>query len=293
MPDIHPSSFVSEEAVIADDVRVGPQCVIDGPVTLESGVHLVGSVCVQGPCTIGARTILYPFSCVGFPPQDYKFAPGSPTAGVTIGSDCIIREHATVHAASNTERPTRLGNRVFMMVASHVGHDSEICDRVILTNSALIAGHAWIGEGAIFSGNTACHQYLRIGKLAFISGGVCFAMDIPPYMITAERNRLTGVNLVGMRRAGIDRKEIAEVRRAFREVLGPVYSRDEAIEKFKTDFEQTPCIQELIHFFETSKHGIAPGPGRAPRQLTAWLAYRKRAGELNEILASIIPEEFE
>src|SRR5689334_22475420 len=105
MPVIHPTAAVSREIELADDVEIGPYCVLNGRVTLGAGVRLLGNNYVSGPVWIGEGTIVYPFTCVGFPPQDVKFKPGDVTAGVVIGKQCILREHVTIHAASNEHTP--------------------------------------------------------------------------------------------------------------------------------------------------------------------------------------------
>src|SRR5690349_17988525 len=115
MPRIHPTATVSSETRLADDVEVGPYCVLTGRVVLSPGVRLVGNNYITGPVEIGSGTIVYPFACIGFGPQDVKFGLGQKSAGVVIGNDCIIREHVTIHSASNDHTPTRVGNRVFMM----------------------------------------------------------------------------------------------------------------------------------------------------------------------------------
>ncbi|MBK7405591.1 MAG: acyl-ACP--UDP-N-acetylglucosamine O-acyltransferase [Phycisphaerales bacterium] len=202
MAKIHPTAIVPPEAVLADDVEIGPFCVLTGRVTLGPGVRLLASVHVQGPATIGEGTIVYPGACLGFEPQDYKFKPGALTAGVCVGANCLIREHVTIHAASNDHTPTTLGDGCFLMAYSHMGHDCRVGNRVILVNYCGLSGHVEVQDNATLSGHVGVHQFVRIGRLAFLSGGASVGMDVPPFCMANERNRLGGLNLVGMRRTG-------------------------------------------------------------------------------------------
>jgi UDP-N-acetylglucosamine acyltransferase len=273
---IHPTAFVSSQCDLAEDVEIGPHCVLQGRVRLGRGVRLIGHVYLQGPVTIGEGTILYPFSAIGFPPQDFKFSLGDATAGVEIGPGCIIREHVTIHAATSPEAPTRVGERVFMMVNSHVGHDAQVGNNVIMVNNAAIGGHAQLGDGVTLGGAALVHQHTRVGRLAFISGGAGSSMDVPPFCLVPERNRIAGVNLVGLRRAGIPREHIALVRRAFREALRPVLQREEMIEILEKLGRDCPPVQEMAQFVRTARRSIVPGPGRVPRLLASWIHLMRR-----------------
>lgn len=266
MPNIHPTATVDEAAILADDVEVGPYTIVSGPVTMGPGVRLLARVSIQGPVTIGAGTVIYPNACIGFEPQDYKFKPGMETAGVVIGEGCLIREHATVHASTKPDRPTRLGDRVFMMVNTHVGHDAEVRDDAILVNNTCLAGHCEVHERAILSGACLLHQFGRIGRLAMCSGGAIMANDVPPFCMSAQRNMLVGLNLVGMRRSGMPREEIDAVRRAYREVLRRNPPRQEMLAQLRERGEQSPAVMQMYEFVRDSTRRITPVGGRRYRQ---------------------------
>lgn len=279
---IHPSAVVSPEAKLAPDVEIGPLCVITGKVNLGEGVRLIASVHIQGPATIGAGTILYPGACIGFEPQDYKFTPatadnpGTPTAGVVIGERCLVREHATVHASTNAEAPTTVGDGCFLMASSHVGHDCRVGNRVILVNFAGLSGHCEVADNVTISGHVGIHQFVRIGRLAFLSGGVVAGMDVPPFCTVNERNRLGGINLVGMRRAGIDRAEITAVRRAFRRCFRAPLPTREMLEALDAEAADSPAIAEIAEFVRGTKRGICPGMGKPPRVFATFLQRQRR-----------------
>ncbi len=277
--NIHPTAIISPEADLAGDVVIGPHCILTGRVTLGPGVRLIAAVHLQGPVTIGAETVLYPGACVGFEPQDIKFTPGSPTAGVVIGARCVLREQATVHASTSLDTPTTLGDECFLMACSHVGHDCRIGNHVILVNYTGISGHCEVGDNATFSGHVGLHQFVRIGRLAFLSGGVAVGMDVPPFCMVNERNRLGGLNLVGMRRGGISRAEITEVRRAFRDCFRRPTPTSEMLEILEARGKNSPAVAEMAEFIRGSTRGICPGMGRPPRVLTTYLQ-RRRRGEI-------------
>jgi UDP-N-acetylglucosamine acyltransferase len=279
MPTIHPSAIVSPESTLAEDVLIGPNCVLTGRVTLGAGVRLLAGVYLQGPVTIGEGTILYPGVCLGFEPQDYKFAPGTVTAGVKVGAKCLIREHATIHAATNEHTPTTVGDGCFLMAYSHLGHDCRVGNRVILVNYAGLSGHVEVADNATISGHVGVHQFVRIGRLAFLSGGAGVGMDVPPFCMVNERNRLGGLNLVGMRRNGVSRDEITEVRRAFRDCFRRPVPADEMQAMLDERGASSPAVAELAEFIRGTKRGICPGMGRPPRVLTTWLQ-RRRRGEI-------------
>lgn len=267
MAEVHPSSIVSPEAQLGDSVRIGPHCVVDGPVHLAEGVHLIAGVHLSGRVRIGEGTVCYPGACIGFPPQDFKFAHGALSAGVEIGAGCLIREHATIHGASNDQTPTKIGNRVFMMVNTHVGHDASVGDHCVLVNNTAIAGHCHIGERVNFGGAAIVHQHCRVGRLAMIAGGSAFSADCPPFMILAGRNNLAGINIVGLKRNGFSVDDIATLRRTFRRLFRQPSSRDRLLAELDEGSRECAPLGELADFVRGSKRGICPGAGRRPRNI--------------------------
>lgn len=254
---IHPTAIIDDRARLAPDVEVGPFCIVEGEVVLGEGVRMISHARLQGPLEIGEGTIVYPFACVGMGPQDLKISEGDPTAGVRIGARCRIREHATIHAATSTDRPTSLGDDVFMMQNAHVGHDGQVGDHVILTNGVLLAGHTQVEERAILSGNASVHQFGRIGRLAFVSGLTAVAMDVLPYCIARSRNRIAAINVIGMRRAGIPSEHIVATREAYREVLRRTMSQEETIAALSERARHCPPLAHMADFIRQSKRGVA------------------------------------
>lgn len=256
MPEIHPTAILEGDIDLAEDVTIGPYCILQGNIKLGQGVQILAHACIHGNVTIGDRTVIYPKAAIGFEPQDYKFAPGSPTAGVVIGNDCIIREHGTIHAASNTENPTRIGNNVFIMVNSHVGHDTQVGNGVILVNNTALAGHCIIHEKATLSGGVLVHQNCRAGRLTMISGGSSLTVDLPPFCTMLARNEMVGLNLVGLRRSGMPANEINALREAFVNVIKKNLPKAEVIEALAKRSENSDAVREMHDFIVEAKKPI-------------------------------------
>jgi UDP-N-acetylglucosamine acyltransferase len=265
-PRVHPTAIVDPECELGSGADVGPWCVITGRVRIGAGVRLIGNVYIQGPCEVGENTIIYPFTSVGFPPQDFKFKIGDATAGVVIGADCIIRESVTVHASTRPDVPTRIGRRVFMMASSHVGHDGQIGNNVVMVNASLVGGHGQVGDGVMMGGSCAIHQFVRVGRLAFLTGLAGTSVDVPPFCTLGSRNAIHTINLVGMRRSGMPREHITGVRDAFWNVLRQPLPRQEVIERLRERGRDCPPVLEIAEFIAQGKRGFARGLIGAPRE---------------------------
>lgn len=254
MPQIHPTASVSAQARLADDVVVGPYCVIEGPVELGPGCRLLGHVYIEGPAVIGARNTFYPFACIGFAPQHRRFDPAQPGAGLRIGDDNTFRESVTVHRAF-TDQPTTLGSRNYLMVAAHIGHDCRVGDDCTFANSVLLGGHVEVGDGATLGGNAGIHQHCRIGRLAMV-GGVCDAVqDVPPFCVVHHTRRVSSLNLVGLRRAGY-RDHIAPLKRAFDLLYRRGHANQTAIRLIGDELGHDPLCREFAAFIAGTKRGI-------------------------------------
>lgn len=265
MASVHPTAVISDESELAEGVEIGPYCVLMGKVRLGPGVRLVAHVVLQGPIEIGENTQVWPYACLGLPPQDVKFTRDSVTAGVVIGRDGIVREHATIHAATNDHTPTRVGDRAFLMGTTHVAHDAQLGDDVTFVNGAGVAGHASVGDRVILSGSCIVHQFVRLGRLAMMSGGTGVSADVPPFCVVNERQRIGTVNIVGMRRAGMDRSDISAVREAFRTTIRKSLPKTEMLEVLDEIGKTSGAVAEMAEFVRTAQRPICPGRERPPR----------------------------
>lgn len=259
-PRIHPSAVVHPEAVLADDVTVGPFAVIDAGVKLGPGCTVGPHAYLTGLLTVGEKNHFHASCVIGDTPQHLGYA-GEPTR-VEIGDGNTFREFVTVHRGMPTNGGlTVIGHGNLFMVNSHVAHDCRVGNKAIFANGAVIGGHATVMDGAFLSGNTCVHQFCRVGRLAMLSGTSSVSQDLPPFWIVQEVNIVHGVNVVGMRRAGIPNEEIMGVRRAFKTINRSGLTIRAALEKIEADDGHLSAVRELIDFVRSSKRGICTGSG--------------------------------
>lgn len=212
---IHPSAVVEPGAAIGDGCVVGAFAVIGAEVTMAAGVSVKSHAVVTGWTEIGAGTIVFPFACVGEVPQDLKYR-GERTR-LVVGARCRIREGATLNTGTEGGGGvTRVGDDCLLMTGAHVGHDATLGNRVILANQVAIAGHCVIGDDVIIGGLSGIHQWVRVGQGAIIGAVTMVTNDVVPYgLVQGPRGELDGLNLVGLKRRGVERAEITALRAAY------------------------------------------------------------------------------
>jgi len=261
-PPVHPTAVVSADAQLAADVRVGPFAVIDGPVTLGAGCVVGAHVRLVGPLTAGRDNTFDTGAVIGGAPQHLGYK--GELTDVEIGDGNTFREHTTVHRAMPLgvgpgTGVTRIGSNNLFMAGSHVAHDCVVGNFGIYANCALLGGHVETGDRVLLSGNSAVHQFCRVGRLALLSGSSASSKDVPPFWVMQDVNRVCGVNVIGMRRAGVPTVEIQAVRRAFRFIYIERMLIPTAVMRMEAEFGQVPAVRELVAFIRTSKRGIC-GP---------------------------------
>ncbi len=255
MPEIHATAFVDERAELADDVIIGPNSSIVGRVKIGAGTRMIGHAILNGPLTLGQRNLIYPFSCLGYAPQDRSYNPRHDGAGVVIGDDNVFRESVTINRATG-EKPTTLGSHNYFMACAHVAHDVVIGSRNNFANSALLAGHAWVGDQVNMAGNAAVAQHCRVGRLAMIGGEAGITRDVPPFCMVYYTRRINSLNLVGMRRAGL-RESIRPMTIAFDILFRQAHTNQSALEIIRDDeIYEDPCVREFVTFIEGSERGL-------------------------------------
>lgn len=249
---IHPTAVVEVGAEIGADVTIGPYSLIGGAVKLAEGVSVDAGTIIRGRTAIGARTRISAHVLIGGEPQDLSYR-GEDTA-VEVGSDCIIRENATIHRGTARGRgTTTVGNHCFMMVGSHVAHDCVLGDHVILTNNALLGGHAQVGDYAILGGGSAVQQYTRIGAHCFIGGVSGVERDVVPYaMAVGQHAAIAGVNVRGLKRRGFDRAAIHALRAAFRLFFDSHGPRPERIAAVEDAYGDVAAVRPLVDFLRAA-----------------------------------------
>lgn len=268
MPSVHPTAVIEGPVELAADVVVGPLCVLHAragaAIAVGAGTRLVGRCWLEGPLVLGERNTVYPEAALGLPPQDLKWNPDEPGAGVVVGSGNVFREGATINRATSRDTPTRIGDRNYFMANSHAGHDCRIGSDCIFANSCLFGGHVQVADRVVIGGNTSIHQFVRIGRLCMVSGNAGTSLDLPPFMTLTAINIAGSINLVGMRRAGHSREDIDDVRWAYQVMYRSGTSPRRAAELLAPRGDR-PCIREMIEFLESAKRSICHGRGRSTR----------------------------
>ncbi len=254
---IHPTAVIAPGASLGRDVRIGPWCSIGPAVTLEDGAELVSHVVIDGRTRIGAAAKLFPFCTVGLPPQDLKYR-GEETL-CEVGARTQVREHVTIHRGTVTgSGVTRVGADCLLMAVVHVAHDCALGDGVIVANNVVMGGHVTIGDGAVIGGAAALHQFVRIGRGAMVGGVSGVEADVIPFgSVIGNRARLAGLNLVRLKRLGIERARIHRLRAAFRLLFkgdGVFAARIAAV---RAELGDDPLVAEVLEFVEApSRRGL-------------------------------------
>lgn len=262
--DIHPTAIIEPGARLGERVRIGPYSIVGANVTLGDDVELVSHVVVAGHTTIGEKTKVYPFASLGHPPQDLKYK-GEPTR-LVIGSDNVIREHVTMNpGTAGGGMLTQVGSHGLFMVGVHVAHDCKVGDYVVMVNNATLGGHVHVGDFAILGGLCAVHQFVRIGPYAMIGGMSGVESDVIPFgMVMGDRARLSGLNVVGLKRRGFSREDIHNLRTAYRLLFAQEGTMAERLEDVAGLYNKSRPVMDLVEFIrEDSARAICqPKPNQ-------------------------------
>ena len=260
---IHPSAFVEEGASIGEDSHIGPFSVIGAEVTLGARVTVKSHAVVTGWTEIGDDSTIWPFATVGEVPQDLKFK-GERTR-LTVGARTRIREGATLNTGTEGGGGiTRVGDDCLIMTGAHVGHDAQIGNRVILVNHVAIAGHVHLGDDVIVGGLSGIHQWVRVGQGAIIGAVTMVTNDVIPYgLVQAPRGDLDGLNLVGLKRRGVDRAEISALRAAYQALAdeeGSFHDRAQHL----AETSDSPLVREITDFIlaKSDRSFLTPKGGK-------------------------------
>jgi UDP-N-acetylglucosamine acyltransferase len=245
---IDPTARVADGARIGEGVEIGPYCLVGPQVELLAGVRLIAHVNVTGSTTIGEGTVVYPFSSLGTPPQSVHYR-GGPTR-LIIGARCELRESVTMNIGTEDGGGvTRVGDRSFIMVGAHVGHDCQVGNDVNLANNVVLGGHVAVGDSTFLGGHVAIHQHVRIGEGVMMAGMSAARDDIIPFgFALGQTGALVGLNMVGLRRRGASRAQMHKVRNAYRALFfveGRIAERVDAVER---EFGDEPLVGKMIAF---------------------------------------------
>ncbi|QEH33649.1 Acyl-[acyl-carrier-protein]--UDP-N-acetylglucosamine O-acyltransferase [Aquisphaera giovannonii] len=254
---IHSTAIIDPDAILAPDVQVGPYAVIEGPVQIGPGCIISAHACLTGPLVMGRDNLIGHGAVLGKSPQHRGYR-DEPTS-LEIGDSNVIREFVTIHRGTVQGRGvTTIGDRNMLMVGAHLGHDSQVGNGCTIVNNALVAGHVRLEDDCILSGHTAVQQRVRVGRLAMLGGLGASSKDIPPFILQQGYNCVTGLNLVGMRRAGFSSESINAMRQVFRILYREGRPLSGALERIEGDFGHIDEVKEFVDFIRGSKIGINP-----------------------------------
>lgn len=261
MPKVHGTAILEGEIELADDVEIGPGCLLSGPIRIGAGTRLMARATLQGPLEIGEGNLIWPGACLGMAPQSARFDPFEPGPGVVIGSRNVFRENVTIHRATHATEPTRIGDRNYLMVGSHAGHDVVIGNGCTFANGSLLGGHAVVEDGAITGGNSAVHQFVRVGTGSMISGGTAISLDLMPHFMVTANNFAGSLNLVGLRRKGATLAQIEAVRWVYKTICRDGLGIRIAVERLRERADD-PIVAMYLDFIAKSKRGLVTRHGR-------------------------------
>ncbi|GFZ80300.1 acyl-[acyl-carrier-protein]--UDP-N-acetylglucosamine O-acyltransferase [Elstera cyanobacteriorum] len=245
---IHPTAIIEEGARLGADIAIGPYCHIGPNVVLGDGVELKSHVVIGGHTSIGAGTVLFPFATIGMPPQHARYK--GEEVHLHIGANCVIREHVTMHPGTPFgSGETRVGDNGLFMVGVHIAHDCRVGNNVVMANQATLGGHVEIGDFVNIGGMSAVHQFVRIGKHAMVGGMSGVEGDVIPYgMVMGDRARLSGLNIVGLKRRGFEREEVHALRAAYRLLFAAEGTMAERLEDVSGIMKDNAAITDIVEF---------------------------------------------
>ncbi len=250
---IHATAIIHPRAELDATVQVGPYAVIDADVVLGAGCVVGPHVHLTGKLRAGAGNRFHTGCVIGDAPQDLKYT-GAPT-GLRIGDHNVFREHVTVHRSNKLDEDTIIGSHNYLMANSHVGHNAQLGNHIILANGALLGGHATVHDRVFISGNCAVHQFVRIGTLALMQGCAAVSQDLPPFSMVRETNILCGLNSVGLRRAGYSTEQRIELKRLYHALFRSGKNLRAALAAARAEFTSEPA-RVLLDFIAASKRGV-------------------------------------
>ncbi len=264
--EIHPTAIIEDGAIIGNNVKIGAYSIIGQNVKIGDNCEIKAHVVIEGYTTIGKENKIYPFATIGEIPQDLKYH--GEKSEIIIGDNNNIREHCTIHPGTEGDNLiTRIGNNNLLMVNTHIAHDCVVGNNCVFANNATLAGHVVIGNNVVIGGLSAIHQKVKIGNGAMLGGLSGLAEDLIPYGMayaeTGRRSRLQGLNLVGLKRSGVDKKEIFALMHFYKDVFESKDNTSSIIEKSKKsreNYKDNKLVNEVADFLqsETSRQFCTP-----------------------------------
>ncbi len=253
MPEIHPTAILDGNITLADDVVIGPHCVLQGDISIGGKTRLIGNCYLTGKLELGENNTIYPFVTIGFAAQDINFPHDQYEPGILIGKNNIFREGVTIHRATK-ELPTTIGSGNLFMTTSHVAHDCQIGDNCTIVTDVSLAGHVHIQDDVILGGSANIHQFVTLGKGSMIIGLGYASFDVPPYFMITGGNIIGSLNIIGMRRSGMETSEITRRKEIYKLMYRSGNSIHASLEQLKSDGD--PIAIEYAEFIESARRGV-------------------------------------
>ena len=249
---IHKTAIIDPKAKVSSNVKIGPYTVIGPNVEINEKTIIHSHVSISGQTKIGKENKIYPFASIGNDPQDLKY--NNEDTKLSIGDKNTIREYVTINPGTiGGGGETKVGNNCLFMISSHIAHDCLVGDNVIIANNVPLGGHAIIEDNVVIGGNSAVQQFTRIGKMAMIGGMTGVLHDVIPYgLSTGNRNSLQGLNLIGLRRAKFENKDILELNDAYKKIFA-TKNINENISKLNGSFQENLLVKNVIDFITKDK----------------------------------------
>ncbi|MFH2138440.1 MAG: acyl-ACP--UDP-N-acetylglucosamine O-acyltransferase [Candidatus Omnitrophota bacterium] len=255
---IHSTACVHPNAVLANDVEVGPYSIIGENASIGSQTKIGNGCLIDGQTRIGKRCHIFSGAVLGSIPQDLKY--NGENTELIIGDDNIIREYVTINLGTADHKKTLIGNKNLFMAYAHVAHDCVIGDGNVIANVGTFAGHVTVEDKVVVGGMTAVHQFVRLGKISIIGGCSKVVQDIPPFsMVDGHPAKIFGINKVGLNRADVSSESIIRLKNAFRILFKEKLSMTNAIKKVEEEISADEHVQYLLNFIKSSQRGVSGG----------------------------------
>ncbi|HJN35879.1 MAG: acyl-ACP--UDP-N-acetylglucosamine O-acyltransferase [Prochlorococcus sp.] len=255
---VHPTAVVDPRAELSSGVVIGPGAIVGPEVRIGSDSWIGPHVVLDGRLSIGARNRVFPGACIGLEPQDLKYR-GAPTE-VVIGADNTIREYVTINRATDEGEQTRIGDQNLLMAYCHLGHNCELGDGIVMSNSIQVAGHVVIEDRAVIGGGLGIHQFVHIGRLAMVGGMTRVDRDVPPFcLVEGHPGRVRGLNRVGLRRSRLDQNGDGGELRQLQDIWNLIYRSDHVLAEGLKLAQQQALMPAADHFCSFLEASMATG----------------------------------
>ncbi len=253
---IHKTAIIDKSVKIGENVNIGPYCIVGKNVEIGDGCILHSNVLIFKNTTIGENNTFAHSAVIGTDPQDLKYSPDDET-WLTIGNNNKFREFVTINRSATIEEKTSIGDNNLFMAYVHVAHNCQISNKIIIANSVQLAGHIHIEDFVIIGGATAIHQFVKIGKHAFVGGASGVKKDVPPYTRgEGMPYRVIGLNSVGLKRKGFSTEQVASIKEVYKIFYAAGLNTSQALSTAKNLFHLKEEQKEYIKFIESSTRGI-------------------------------------